>query len=480
MNIVSYRGPGMAGGVSSALERIWDEHGGQANWWHLQGHELKVARGTDPELFSLASISESLIKGHYDYCNEFLWPVMHDLPQFARYLPEHREQYHKFNEVLSRLIAHSPFANTLSFFFIQDYQLALTPQFLRRGGIGRSSVFWHIPWPKAVFKEHVTPIIQIAKGLLAAEAVGFHVQEYGENFLRFVEEHLPEYIVDKKSMSVRYAGQSQSGFIPTRDYAAKERANLTWHSRTTQLVIAPLGLDHQHWSFMANSARAAFWLPLLQRKPYVLSVDRADYTKGVSGRLRAIDIFFEKYPQWRGEVTFTQICARTRNGINSFDNYWNECRALEKRLVDNWQTTQWSPLLWFESNFSAEQLSLLYRNAAVMLVNPVRDGLNLASKEYVACQGHKPGVLALSRGAGAWHELGNDSLEVNPHDPKQMADAIEQALSMSAGEKVARMNSLVATLKTNALEDWWSRFSTMVGVEEAVGGDKSATLREIS
>jgi trehalose 6-phosphate synthase len=469
----------MAGGVSSALARLWDEHGADANWWHLNDREIKVACGVDGDEYSLASMSDSLIKGHYKYCNEFIWPVMHDLPQFARYVPAHREQYHRFNEVLGRIIAHSPLSNKLSYFFVQDYQLALVPQFLRRNGLGRSAIFWHIPWPRYVREEHVTPMIQIAKGLLNAEAVGFHVQEYGENFLDFVQKHLPEYVVDTRLMTIRYPEFAMIGAQPSRDYAAQTRANLAWHSRTTQIVVAPLGLDYDHWQSMANSARASFWLPTLQRKPYILSVDRADYTKGVSNRLRVIDTFFEKYPQWRGEVSFAQICGRTRPGISSFDNYWNECKALEKRLDDKYQTSAsgWSPLLWLESSFSSEQLSLLYRNASAMLVNPVRDGLNLTAKEYIACQGAKSGVLALSKGAGAWQELGDCALEVSAHNEEHMADTMARALTMSADEKYMRMDSLKDSVRANGLEDWWHRFSTNSGADQAVAEEAKGILR---
>jgi trehalose 6-phosphate synthase/phosphatase len=480
MNIVSYRGPGMAGGVSSALARLWDEHGTDANWWHLTDREIKVACGIDGDDYSLASLPEALIKGHYNYCNEFIWPVMHDLPQFARYVPAHREQYHRFNEMLGRVISHSPLSKKLSYYFVQDYQLALVPQFLRRNGMGRSSVFWHIPWPQGVREDHVTPMIQIAKGMLNAEAIGFHVQEYGENFLNFVQKYLPEYVVDTSSMTIRLPEYSMIGNQSSRDYAAQHRAQLAWHSRTTQIVTAPLGLDFDHWHDMANSARASFWLPSLQRKPYILSVDRADYTKGVSSRLRTIDTFFEKYPQYRGEVTFAQICGRTRPGISSFDNYWNDCKALDKRLGDKWQTSTWSPLLWLEKSFSAEQLSLLYKNAAVMLVNPVRDGLNLTAKEYVASQGQRNGVLALSRGAGVWHELGDQVVEVNPHEEEQMADQVHRALEMQSAEKIMRMDELKDSVRSNGLEDWWRRFSTDSGAETEIAEETAGILREIS
>jgi trehalose 6-phosphate synthase len=482
MNIVSYRGPGMAGGVSSALERIWNEYAGQANWWHLSDNEFRVASGLDFEMRKVASFAKDLVKGHYDYCNEFLWPVLHDLPQYATYRAENRDHYNKFNELLARLISYSPLSNASSFFFLQDYQLGLLPAYLKRSGMSKTSIFWHIPWPKNVREEHVEPLKQLVKGLLASEAIGFHVQEYGLNFLDFVEKFIPGYIVDRRTMTVRHENNVGLGFVPSRNYAVgggviEPRARLAYSARVTKIVVAPLGLDFDHWSSMSRTAKATIWQPALAKKPYILSVDRADYTKGVSHRLRAINAFFEKYPQWRGEVSFAQIAGRTRPGIEHFDNYWNECKELDDKVHEKWHMGNWQPLVWLESSFSQEQLSLLYKNAAAMLVNPVRDGLNLTAKEYVASQGPKPGVLCLSKGAGAWHELGDHCLEVAPEQPEQIADAIAQALVMSPSEKAIRMDSLIEKVKNNHIEDWWDKFSTNSGADRLVAED---TLREIS
>lgn len=479
MNIVSYRGPGEAGGVSSTLAGVWEENANGGSWWYLKGAALQIASDVESDAQTLANLSPDLIKGHYRYCNEYLWPILHDLPQYASCHEGDREQYQRFNEVWSRLIGHSNAAKLDSMFFVQDYQLALMPHLLKRFGINGTMIFWHVPWPKNLRPDHARALAPLAKAMLAADMVGFHVSEYGENFLNFVKNYLPEYRCDFDRKLVSAKEDLVPVFVPSHMSSLERTGLVTRSVRSTEIVIAPLGTDFEHWLAMAHTARTTIWQPRLTKKPYVLSVDRADYTKGVISRLKAIDIFFEKYPEWRGEVVFAQLCGRTRAGIPAYDNYWQECKTLEAQLKDKWDMGHWQPMLWLEKPFSPPQLSVLYRNAAMMLVNPVRDGLNLTAKEYVACQGTKPGLLALSQGAGAWQELGDDCVEVKPEDPAQMADAIYQALNMTPYEKALRMERLAHKVANNTLEKWWERFSKPVRVKQ-VASKPFSKLREIS
>jgi len=467
MNIISYRGPGMAGGVSTALARLLEDR--NIGWVHLGDATIKMSFGIERDPVDLGTLAPELIDGHYRFCNEFLWPVLHDLPQYASFCPEHFAFYKKFNQILSRSVANSKLTERGSDFFIQDYQMALTPQILRRMGAGKTILFWHIPWPKFVEDSHAQVLSTIAKGMLSADTIGFHTDEYGRNFLAFVERHVPGFRCRYDNMRISRIEPVVTGFIPSYSYGFSSRdqggtANFDYpygQKRSVQILTSPLGLDFDHWSNLANDGKTRILQPALGKKRYVLSVDRADYTKGVTNRISAIDVFFDKYPQWRGEIVFAQICNRTRGGLASFDYYWDKCHLLGDQLKEKWSTGCWDPLVWFEKPFSAPQLSYLYKNADVMLVNPVRDGLNLTAKEFTACQnihGAK-GVLALSRGAGAWHELGSASIEVDPQDPAQMADAIHNSLIMPIPEKEKRMEILSHKVRANTLESWWSGFS---------------------
>lgn len=467
MHIVSYRGPGMAGGVSAALARAWDTNlGSGTQWWHLKHHELNVASGPDAPANYVADIPAEVIEGHYRFCNEFLWPVMHDLAELARFVPQDYYYYQTFNHTLGWCILRAHAEDPQADFFVQDYQMALLPQFMRANAGFRSVVFWHIPWPKSVREDHAPYVAAIARGLLNAQALGFHTEEYAENFLNFVQQHCSEYGCDRESLVAYQKDSVQPAFAAGGGYALHNirvgRQSSEMYRHATRMIVAPLGIDFDHWSSLSAQQDNTVWHPALVRTPFVLSVDRADYTKGVSNRIRAVDRFFESHPEWIGKIVFAQVCGKTRAGLDPFENYWNESRALHHELTARWSTDTWQPLLWIEKSFSTPELALAYRTAAAMLVNPVRDGLNLTAKEYVACQGKRPGVLVLSQGAGAWHELGSHSVEARPDDSIQMADAIHQSLSMSSHERAWRMAILKERVRSNTLNKWWHRFDTLL------------------
>jgi trehalose-6-phosphate synthase len=467
MHIVSYRGPGMAGGVSAALARAWESSlGSGGQWWHITGNELKVASGPKSAAEHVANIPEEVIKGHYRFCNEFLWPVMHDMPQFVNYVPEDRAYYDTFNNTLGWCLIRAFQPDFPRDYFVQDYQLALLPAFLKDNSGFRSLVFWHIPWPKHVAKEHIPQVIGIVRGLLGASAVGFHTDEYAENFANFVAENLPEFSVSKESMAIwsteTVSGASNVRRIGTAGSARINRMSPTTHTHLTRLVVAPLGIDYQHWSEMASSPISENWHPVLAKTPFILSVDRADYTKGVDDRIRAIDALLDRHPEWKGRIVFAQICGKTRTGLQSFDNYWDDCQRLYKQLTDKHSTDGWKPLIWIESSFTSAELAKIYRSAEAMLVNAVRDGLNLTAKEFVACQDQHAGVLALSKGTGAYYELGSHTVNVEPGNTEQIAESIHTALMMGSHERAWRMAMLKDKVRSNSLSGWWYRFSRLL------------------
>ena len=158
-------------------------------------------------------------------------------------------------------------------------------------------------------------------------------------------------------------------------------------------------------------------------------------------------------------MIFAQICGRTRPGLKAFDGYWQRCRELGESLNKRWATGYWQPLLWIDTPVSQDDLALLYRETPVMLVNPIRDGLNLTAKEFVACQSERRGVLLLSPGAGAWHELGYYTIPVDPQRTRRMADRVVAALTMRPSEKLARIDLMRQKLTANTLHHWWCSFN---------------------
>lgn len=434
MNIVSYRGPGMAGGLSNALTKVWEKDRNNGNWWFVSDSWLSVSRGKNSKMESLAAIDKDIIYGHYQYCNDFLWPVMHDLTAYATYRPEDRKNYKLFNQLFAQAIMKTSGSELQQGCFIQDYQLATMPMLLKQGGGCISAVFWHIPWPKKIEENHVLAIVDLAKSMLFADTIGFHTQEYVDNFISFVEQNVPDFQSDLRK----------------------------------KVVAAPLGIDSQLWSKLADEQEQEFLQVLIGKTPTVLSVDRADFTKGVSNRMQAIDLFFRMHPEWKEKVRFLQVCGRTRVGIEVFDKYWVECRQLSRCVNNEWQTEDWRPVTWLDQPLNSAELSVLYRNSDVMLVNPLRDGLNLTAKEFVACQKNHPGVLALSAGAGAWAELADGCVQVDPRQPGQMAEAINSALNIGKVEREMRMQLLTKAVHNNTLDDWWQKFTLLLADKAAV------------
>ncbi|MBX9690715.1 MAG: trehalose-6-phosphate synthase [Candidatus Obscuribacterales bacterium] len=440
MNILSYRGPAAPGGVSSALERIFQyEKGNSTNWCFLKESKLEMLSCNAAASKEIAFVNLDLVDAHYRYCNDFLWPVVHDMPEYAYLNYSDRLAYFQFNMRFARSVLRRTNSASSRKFFVNDYQLAPMAALMTDGSkFSELSLFWHIPWPRFVKGSHIECLGEIAEALLGAGTLGFHTDEYAANFLRFVSLNLNAYKVDFKHRVVHHRAKSV---------------------RKTTVTVCPLGLDIQYWSREAGypelehlSSKYSFRSDI----PLVFSVDRADYTKGLRERLHGIDAFFAAYPEWIEKVQFVQVCQRSRAGLPAFDNYWNECKELFRNLNMRWGSSSWQPLRWIQDPCTASELQGFYKGAAVMLVNPRRDGLNLTAKEFVACS--RDGVLLLSPETGVWSELSDYAISLDATSAESFAGSIEQSLRMSILEKRQRMRNLKSLVAANSLQQWWRRF----------------------
>lgn len=439
MHIISYRGPWALGGVAATLRRALDGDNSARTWWYLSGSTLERRGGLQTGCQRVATINADVVAGHYRYCNEFLWPILHDLPQFARYSETDRAFYRAFNLAIACHLALS--VERADTCFTNDYQLALVPGLLGPRKNLRHLLFLHIPWPRTVRQEAVPALVEIAKGLLAARRIGFHTSEYATNFLQFVKEHVPGCSVSEQDLKVLHP-------------SLFETAGLS----CTEVIVEPLGLDVAFWSEAAGQEPDRKGRLVDPETPYILSVDRADYTKGVLERIAAVDRFFKTMPEWRGKITLLQVCPQTRAGLPAYDRYWNECRRAAAQVTARWSSPSWQPIVWVDQPLEPEELAVLYRRARVMLVNPLKDGLNLTAKEFAACTGDDSGVLALSRHAGVWSELGQHCVEVDPYSIDGFAAGLFRALTLPEGERHRRAALLKENLAANTLSGWWARF----------------------
>ncbi len=487
MDIVSYRGPGAAGGVSTGLDtaRRSQKHP-DASWWFLFDKSLSTIRHDSSETKFVTQIADTIVDGHYHFCNEFLWPIMHDLPEHATYRLDDYSHYCKFNRLFGDYINFEQ--RHKKRFFVNDYQLALMPAHLKKAG-NHSVAFWHIPWPKNVNEEYKPVIADIAAGLLAADSVGFHTDEYADNFNAFVAENMPQYVVNTQSRFVRkrqiahephfsdYERSLSDSYI-LRPYRYPQAVS-TYSG--TQVIVHPLGIDAAEWSQLAASHDEDAIPEVLQHlsgQRIILSVDRADYTKAVHERMRIVDRFLEEHPIYQNRISFVQICGRSRAGIGAFDQYWDRCQELARTVNERWRTENWAPIVWLEKPVAPRELSHLYRHATAMLVNPVRDGLNLTAKEFIACQKTNPGVLMLSPGAGAWQELGEYSLPADPLKAHETCDSIAQALAMPMVERKMRYQLLQNRLDRNPMQSWWRSVTHQQPAAAAAGASLASMTAE--
>jgi trehalose 6-phosphate synthase len=220
---------------------------------------------------------------------------------------------------------------------VNDYQFALIPNLLKHSV--NTFVFWHIPWPKNVLPQHVHAMVELAVGLLHARVVGFHTNEYLENFFEFVEDHLPHVEVHARERIITLPDQIM------RD------------SHKTRFLVAPLGINAVHWNDMARLGSLNQEVRWPRSLPCILSIDRADYTKGVHERIEAIECFFSNHPEWQQKVSFLQLGTRSRQGLYEFDRYWNECQHLCAALNSRFRTSDWQPLIWTRPSWRCMRLT---------------------------------------------------------------------------------------------------------------------------
>lgn len=456
MNVLSYRGPGKAGGVSGALARIIEKTGDESiYWWYLD--ETKLKSRNRHGCAEIRGLPDSVVEGHYRHCNNFLWPVLHGMPERALLDPVDKLSYEQFNNLFAINVLRSIDQSLPQRCFVQDYQLSLVPSLLDRSANLTTSIFWHIPWPHSVERYHREALIEVAKGLLASQKIGFHIEEYARNFLNFVRLYLPQFEVDFDTKQVT---------------EIKQKLNRPDKALRSQIVVLPLGLDIQFWSknsFLNEPLALNGHIRRTCSRPYILSVDRADYTKGVLQRLKAIDHLFEVSPELVGNVSFLQVCQPSRVGLAQFDKYWRQTQKASQELNSRWRQDTWQPLVWVADPVQPSDLAWLYANATAMLVSPLRDGLNLTAKEFISCARREDSVLLLSSGAGVWQELGDLAIQVNAHVPVVAANQIARSLAMPTKEKARRMRELKKRVERNPLDIWWNHFTDELTQVDTIG-----------
>jgi len=332
--------------------------------------------------------------------------------------------------------------------WIHDYQLLLVGQELRALGVTqRIGFFLHTPFaPPPIF--NVLPnAAALLEGLCACDVIGFHTAEYRDAFLQCVNQ-LPR------------VGQLNDGWF-------------THAGHLVQAIVDPIGIDVE--GFATVAARNAGNVPAtrlagsLGGRPLGISVDRLDYAKGLPNRVEALDHLFTLFPEHRKRVTFLQIAAPTREELPIYRTLRRELDRTVGDINGRYSEADWTPIRYITRQIGRSTLAAYYRLARLGVVTPMRDGMNLVAKEFVAAQNQAdPGVLILSRFAGAAEDL-TDALIVNPFDAEEIATAMHQGLVMPLEERRARQQSLLARIRASSARAYCLTFLAAL----RTGGDQA-------
>jgi trehalose 6-phosphate synthase len=437
------RGTPRAGGLAVALEDVLTP----GTVWLGWSGERTEATSTTPKIIEHAGITYATIDlGEADYrafylgfSNGSLWPLLHLMPSLTTYnrgdYAGYRAVNRAFAEVLAALLAPDDFV------WIHDYQMLTAAAELRAMGIqNRIGFFLHIPFAPPEILKILPPAKELLESLLACDVIGFQTETDRAEFLSCIRVML--------------------GIAPTTD------GIVTLDGHTTQTVVTPIGIDAENFSRLAaravRRAETKRMMESLAGRALMIGVDRLDYTKGLPARFEAFSRFLATYPQHRRKLSFLQIAAPSRNEVGHYQDLRNELDHRTGAINGAYSDFDWTPLRYMTRTVSRTAIAGLYHMARIGLVTPLRDGMNLVAKEYVAAQtAADPGVLILSSFAGAAHAL-TEALVVNPFDVDAVADAIHQALTMPDDERIARHAALAAKVQASTAAAYCTSFMSFL------------------
>ena len=429
-----------AGGLATGLSRPHERSGGLWIGWPGDVSRLSGTQRTQVEaqLSALRCVplylSSSEVSRFYEgYSNRVLWPLCHYL---LDRMPRHHKDwdvYARVNERFADLVVrHYQPGDTI---WVQDYQLMLVPGLLReRLPEARIGYFHHIPFPSSEIFRTLPHREELLRGLLGADLVGFHTAGYAQHF--------------SESLLQLLGLEADMDQVP-------------YEGRVVHVGGFPMGIDAGAFETLATDAGVLEEVRVMKERSVgqrlLVGVDRLDYTKGIPRRLLAVQRLLEREPTLRGRLRLIQVAVPSRTQVEDYAVYRDTVDELVGRINGQYGSVHNVPIHYLYRSFNEKQLAALYRAADVMLVTPIRDGMNLVAKEFCACRPDEDGVLVLSEFAGAAAEL-RDAVIINPYDIEAMADAIEQALEMTPQERRYRMRALRAQVKKKDVHWWVNEF----------------------
>ncbi|OWK33472.1 alpha,alpha-trehalose-phosphate synthase (UDP-forming) [Sphingomonas dokdonensis] len=441
--------PSAQGGLAVALTAALREADGVWFGWSGEtgnGRDLRFET-YDGVTSATIDLPEQDVEEYYDgYANRTLWPLFHYRLGLTEFERDFQGGYERVNRLFSEVI--SPHIEPDDLVWVHDYHMVPLGWLLRQQGVkNRLGFFLHIPWPPTRLLIALPEHKRLVEALFAYDVIGFQTREWLETFHDYVEREM-------------------GGTVGPND-------EVTVGGRTIKAIACPIGIDAREFIAGANGEVAAQTLSRMAEsidgRNLIVGVDRLDYSKGIEERFHGYQRFLETRPDARMNVSLLQIAPPSRATVQSYQEIRASLDALSGRINGAFAEIDWVPLRYVNRGLPRDVLAGVYRSARVGLVTPLRDGMNLVAKEFVAAQDPEdPGVLILSRFAGAAEQL-DQALLINPYSPDEMADAIEQALSMPLDERKARWRKMYDNVCQEDVIWWRRRFTdTLSAVEPAV------------
>lgn len=426
---------GVATGLDS-LETNLEKHwvGWSGMYVEDEAEKEKIDRQLEHLNYHPVYLTPEQIENFYEgYSNSVLWPMCHYFLSYIHYTKEYRNAYREVNRMFCEAVL--PIVEPDDIIWVQDYQLMLLPGLIRdRVQDVSIGYFHHIPFPSYELFRHLPERKEVLRGLLGADLIGFHTHDYMRHFISTIyrvlkldceldEIHLGDRIVnvDAFPMGINYKKYNEA--------------------------LADTSIEDKARELKKNFGEAQL----------MLSVDRLDYSKGIIIRLKSFEEFLSKHPEYIGKVSLAMVVSPSRDNVDRYaalkENIDREVGAINGKYA----TSNWNPVYYFYRSFNFEELAILYHIADIALVTPLRDGMNLVAKEFVATKRNEPGVLILSEMAGASTEL-SDAIIVNPTDSEEIGNAILKALEMPVEEQKEAMQAMQQVISTQTVGQWANDF----------------------
>ncbi|OQW48382.1 MAG: trehalose-6-phosphate synthase [Proteobacteria bacterium SG_bin6] len=432
---------GAQGGLAVAVGAALSEVGGI--WFGWSGEvtdnftgQVTLTRGQGYTTATVDLEEQDVDEYYNGYANRTLWPLFHYRIDLAEYERDFAGGYQRVNERFANTVR--PLIEPGDAVWVQDYHLIPLAQELRALGCeNRMGFFLHIPWPPRRLLMTLPEAEQLVETLFAYDVIGFHTDDWRSAFCDFVCHEMGAEVGADGVMACR--------------------------GRQVRLITCPIGIDAAEFERVAGSPRARLAYRQMRDsavgRDMIVGVDRLDYSKGLEERFLGYERFLKEHPEERKEVFLLQIAPPSRGAVGSYQRIRESLETLAGRINGAYADLDWVPIRYVNQGYPRDVLAGVYRAAKIALITPLRDGMNLVAKEYVAAQDPAdPGVLILSRFAGAAAQM-PEAVLINPYSAEDVADAIFLALKMPREERQRRWQALIEGVKNEDVFWWRRRFT---------------------